>query len=123
MVTRHSKMTALHKLAGDVADHVESVVSAGEVEVESVATMLIVAAIAVVSAEASGGNGVVQGAARGVVSESSSIAWVRRFNILQGTVGVVMANGGVMRGAAVTVVVAEAGLAEASDNRFGPCGY
>lgn len=30
-----------------------------------------------------------------------------------------MANGGVMSGAAV--VVAEAGLAEASDNRFGQC--
>ena len=32
-----------------------------------------------------------------------------------------MANGGVMSGAAV--VVAEVGLAEASDNRFDPCGY
>jgi hypothetical protein len=63
-------MTALRKLVGYVAEHGESVVSAaGEVAVESVA--LIVVAIAVVSAEASGGNGVAIGAVRGAVSESS----------------------------------------------------
>ncbi len=44
-------------------------------------------------------------------------------SLFQGSVGVVMANGGVMSGAAVTVVAAGAGLAEASDNWFGPCGY
>ncbi len=52
MATRQSTMTALHKLAGDVADHVEIVVSAGE-------------------AEASEGNVVALGAARGAVSEFS----------------------------------------------------
>ena len=70
MVTRRLTATASHKLAGGAVDHVESVVSAGEVvEVESVG--LIVVAIAVVSAEASEGTGVARGAARGAVSESS----------------------------------------------------
>lgn len=70
MATCRPTKTASRKLVGYVVDHVESVVSAaGEVAVESVA--LIVVAIVVVSAEASGGNGVAIGAARGAVSESS----------------------------------------------------
>lgn len=66
-----SRMTGLCRLVGYVDDHVESVVSAaGEVAVESV-TLIVVEIAVVVSAEASGGNGVAIGAARGAVSESS----------------------------------------------------
>lgn len=65
------RMTGLCRLVGYVDDHVESVVSAaGEVAVESV-TLIVVEIAVVVSAEASGGNGVAIGAARGAVSESS----------------------------------------------------
>lgn len=65
------KMTALRKLAEDVADHVEIIVVSGEeAAVESV--VIVVAIVVVVSAEASGGIGVVLGAVRGAaVSESS----------------------------------------------------
>ncbi len=64
-------MTALHKLAGDVADHVEIVVSAGEAEVENAAVIAAAIAVVTVSAEASEGNVVALGAARGAVSEFS----------------------------------------------------
>jgi hypothetical protein len=109
-------MTALRKLAGDVAVHVVIVgLAVGEVAVGIV--VLIVVAIVVVSAGASGGTGVALGAARGAVSEPSLQCQtaVQCGSLLQVTVDVVMAIGGVMNGA--VVAAAGAGLA-VGDNRF-----
>jgi hypothetical protein len=116
MVTYQPTMTALRKLAGDVAVHVVIVgLAVGEVAVGIV--VLIVVAIVVVSAGASGGTGVALGAARGAVSEPSLQCQtaVQCGSLLQVTVDVVMAIGGVMNGA--VVAAAGAGLA-VGDNRF-----
>lgn len=83
MVTCQPTMTALRKLAGDVAVHVVIVdLAVGEVAVGIV--VIIVVGIVVVTVGASGGTGVALGAARGAVSEPSlQVSDVaRRFNVV-----------------------------------------